>query len=370
LIPELTPISQKPKIVFVNICDTITRFFLANSFLRTTTALFVGIASSLALSWMAGESPSKVLMIFYQSIFGSAYDFGMCLSYATPLVFTGLSVATVFQLGLFNVGAEGQLAIGALGATYFALHFPNLPWQFALPGAATAGFCTGAAWGFLPGWILAKRGGHEVISTIMLNFVSSALCGYLVLGPLRNSTLSNPETPPVSEAYHLGNWNAVFGDAPVTVSFVIAVTLCLVVWILLNHTTLGLRIRASGQNPNAARTAGYPTKVLQMGVFAFAGGLSGLVALPEIFGNAHRYVLGFSSDLGFTGIAVALLVRSNPLAVIPAALLFGCLQKGALDLEFQSEVVTRDMALVMRAFILLAVILVGTLPYQKGKLSK
>ena len=335
--------------------------------MKTFLALMLGLASALLFAWGAGESPGLILSVFWNSVFGSVYDFGMCLAYTTPLIFTGLSVALLFRIGLFNVGAEGQLAMGALGATAFGLQFPLLPWYLALPGGTLAGFLLAGLWGIVPGWILAKRGGHEVISTIMLNFIASSVCGYLLLGHLRNPDSSNPESAVLSPNYHLSSWS-LFPNGQVNVSLVIAVICCLLAWLVLEKTTLGFRIRSLGSNPSAALTAGYSVPRMQILMFGLAGGLAGLVAVPEVFGNSHRFVLGFSSDLGFTGIAVALLVGAQPLAIIPSAFLFGCLQKGALDLEFQSEIITRDLALVLRALILLSVIVVGALPFFRRKL--
>jgi general nucleoside transport system permease protein len=306
--------------------------------LRTTFALLAGIVASIGVAVFAGESVTLLLTVFWNSIFGSWYDFGMCLAYAVPLIFTGLSVAIVFQIGLFNIGAEGQLAMGCLGATMFALFFPNVPLLLAVPGAVVASALFSGFWGFVPGWILAKRGGHEVISTIMLNFLGSLLTSYVVLEHLRNLETSNPESRTIPSQFHLSKFT-MFSDTPLSTALFVSLIAALLCWLVLFRTKIGFRMRSIGSNIEAARSAGYPVEKIQVLTFEY----------------------------GFTGIAVALLARAHPIAVVPSAVLFGWLLKGASDLEFQSEFVTRDLALVMRALILLAVVLEGIVFGELGK---
>ena len=324
------------------------------SIVRSCIAVCFGLALGLAFTAFAGENPLEVGRILVMSAFGSAYDTGMTLSYATPLIFTGLSVAIAFQAGLFNIGAEGQLVMGALAATVFALAFPALPFPLAPVGATLAAFAGGAAWGFLPGWLLAKRGGHEVISTIMLNFIAAGLASYVILYLVPNTETSNPESRYVAEAYRLSPLGA-FPATPTSTALFLALAMVPLVWVLVRRTSFGFDMRAVGASEGAALQAGARPTRTKMLALTLAGGMAGLVAVPEILGGAHRFRLGFSPDYGFMGIAVALLGRGNPLAVLPSALLFGALAKGTADLDFQTERVSRDIALVIQALVIASV---------------
>jgi ABC-type uncharacterized transport system permease subunit len=324
------------------------------AFLRSLLAVVVGLSLGLAFTAFAGENPLNVGRILFLSAFGSQYDVGMTLAAATPLVFTGLSVSLAFQAGLFNIGAEGQLAVGALAATLFALAFPSLPWPFAPLGAACAGFVGGAFWGFVPGWLLAKRGSHEVISTIMMNFIAAGIASYVVLYHVANPETSNPETRYVAESYRLSPLSA-FPDTPASVAVFLALAAIPLVWVFLSKTPTGFDLRTLGASEAAALQSGARPARAKILALTLAGGLAGLVAVPEILGSAHRFRLGFSPDYGFMGIAVALLGRGHPLAVLPSALLFGALQKGTADLDFQTERVSRDIAAIIQAFVIAAV---------------
>lgn len=149
--------------------------------IKPVASVVLGLSLGLLVTKIAGESPWHVLEILIRSAFGSRYDFGMTLFYATPLIFTGLAVAFAFHSGLFNIGAEGQLGLGALAAAAAGIIFPNLPAPWAPAFAILCAFAVGAFWGAIPGWLRAKRGSHEVINTIMLNFISAGLCSWITL---------------------------------------------------------------------------------------------------------------------------------------------------------------------------------------------
>ena len=174
-----------------------------NRALRSVLGVTLGLALGLVVTAIAGESPWTVLTILAKSAFGSLDDFAMTLFYATPLIFTGLSVAIAFHAGLFNIGAEGQLTFGALSAAAVGMLFPSVPGPFAPLLGVLAAFCGGAVWGFLPGWLRARSGSHEVITTIMLNFVAAGLASWVTLFVLRNTETQNPETKPIGAEYLL-----------------------------------------------------------------------------------------------------------------------------------------------------------------------
>jgi len=295
-----------------------------------------------------------VLRILAGSAFGSGYDLGMSLFYATPLIFTGLSVAFAFHAGLFNIGAEGQLTLGALTAAAIGAMWPGAPWPLAPVLAALGALLSGTLWGAIPGWLRARRGSHEVINTIMLNFIAAGLASYVALYLLKNPDSQNPETRPIGIGYRLGLWS-MFGGAPVSAALPLAIGAAGVVWLVLWRTALGFEIRAVGQSESAARAAGIDAAKIRITALAVAGGLAGLVGVGEVLGNAGKFKVGFSPEYGFMGIAVALLGRNHPLGVLLAALLFGALHKGTADLDLETEHVTRELSLVLQALIIISV---------------
>lgn len=322
--------------------------------LEPCLAVVLGLAAGLLVTFIAGENPLSVLGVLARSAFGSWYDFGMTLSYATPLVFTGLSVAVAFHAGLFNIGAEGQLAVGAFAAAAVGVCFPNVPWPLAPLLAGGAAFASGAMYGALPGWLLAKRGSHEVITTIMLNFIAAALVNWLAINVLPNPASQNAETPSVGTGYLLSHFS-LFGDAPVSTALVLAIGTALALGFFLGRTRFGFELQAVGQSEGAARFAGIDPGRTRIIAMALAGGLAGLVGISEVLGHSGKFKLGFSPDYGFIGIAVALLARGRPSGILASALLFGALHKGTADLDLETDKVTRDVSLVLQAMVIFAV---------------
>jgi simple sugar transport system permease protein len=278
----------------------------------------------------------------------------MTLFYTTPLIFTGLAVALPFQAGLFNIGAEGQLIMGAMAATATGLMLPGLPPVIAPLLAGCAAFCGGAAWAAIAGWLRARRGAHEVITTIMLNFIAAGLTSYLTLYVFRNFDTQNPETRPLGASYLLGHF-AFLGNAPVSAALVVALVVAVFVSILIRRTVVGYRIRAVGQSESVALANGIDASRMRLWAMTLAGGIAGLVGVAEVLGNSGKFKMEFSPGYGFIGIAVALLGRGQPLGVVLSALLFGALHKGAADLDLETQSVTRDVSSILQACIILSV---------------
>ncbi len=329
-----------------------------SSLLRSFLGFSVGLCLALALTALAGENPTHVLSVLLHSSFGSSYDFGLVLFYTTSLIFTGLAVCLPFQAGLFNIGAEGQLTMGALTMAAVGILWPQLglPWAPLL--AVSAGFSVAALWGFIPGWLRASRGSHEVIVTMMFNFIAAGISSYFVVGALKSVESQNPETASVGSGYLFKDFDplhALSPDSPVNISLVIAIVLAVITWLVLNKSLWGYELKAVGQSPDAASTAGINAKKYKILSMLIAGGFAGLVGMNEILGSAGKFRLGFSPDYGFVGIAVALLARNNPLGIIFSAFLFGALQKGATDLDLETATITRDFAKILQAIIILAV---------------
>jgi simple sugar transport system permease protein len=268
------------------------------------------------------------------------------------LILTGASVLLAFRCGLFNIGAEGQLLIGSMAAASVGILFPSLPSILAIPFSILAAFLGGAFWGLIPGVLKAYRGSHEVINTIMMNFIASAFTSFLTLYVFKNPDTQNPETKLIGEGFRLQSWS-IFEQAPIGTSLIWVLGVVAGVWLLFRFTVLGFQLRATGANPTAARMSGISSRKMIILAMTLAGGIAGLVAIPEVLGNSFRFKMGFSADYGFIGIAVALLAKKNPFALIPAALLFAVLHKGSTALDLETEKVTKDFAYILQAVIIL-----------------
>lgn len=322
-------------------------------------AALVGLLAAVGLAALAGESPWRVLAVLGRSAFGSSFGLGYTLYYATPLLLTGLAVALPYRAGLFNIGAEGQLLMGAAAVAAVGVLWPGLPAPVAVPLGFAAALAGGALWGFLPGYFRARHGSHEVIVTILLNIVAASLVNWIIIYPLKDVTSMVPQTAAIGEGFRLG-WRYLAGT-PANVSLFVALLLAPCLAFALRRTAAGFELRAVGANPDAARAAGISEARVTILSMTVGGAIAGLVGVNEVMGQAFRLKDGFSPGYGFIGIAVALLGRGNPLGVVLAALFFGALHKGASDLDLDTDRVTRDLALVMQAVIILLVAVEGAL---------
>jgi ABC-type uncharacterized transport system permease subunit len=302
-----------------------------------------------------GENP-WVLFESLKSTLFTGFGLGYALFYTTPLIFTGLSVAISFQCGLFNIGSEGQLYVGSIFLIAFVHFFPNLPVSLALTGALFASLIGGAIWGGLAGVLKAKRGSHEVIVTILLNFIGIAFVDYLILYPFKDLASPNPETFMIPPQYTIpllsdlfARWGIdAFKTTPVNISLFLAIAVAIIAYFVLRKTTLGFELRAVGKSPRAAEFAGISVSKNIMLALAISGALAGLVAVNEVQGFQHRLVQGFSPSYGFTGIAVSLLARNHPLGILASAFLFGTLTNSTRELEFLSDKVSKELSFVLQ----------------------
>ncbi len=325
---------------------------------KTLAGFFLGLLLALSLTLFAGENPFHIASILFKSAFGSRYDLGLTLFYTTPLIFCGLSVAIAFHAGLFNIGAEGQLTMATLAATALGVAAPALPFPLAPLLALFAALFVGAFWGFIAGWLKAVRGSHEVIVTIMLNFIAAGVASWYVLHVIPNPNSQNPESALVGPGYLLKDYDLVasqFPDTPVSAALLVAILVAIGVWILLWKTSFGFELRAVGYNPEAANRAGISEKNIKISAMCLAGAMAGFVALSEVMGSTGQFKIGFSADYGFIGIAVALLAQNNPIGIIFAAFLMGALHKGASDLDLETATITRDFSKIIQSLIILGV---------------
>ena len=325
------------------------------SFLRAVAGAMLGLGAGLLICKFVGESPLKVLQILYQSSFGSGYDFGMTLFYTAPLILTGLAVAIPLKGGLFNIGAEGQLTVGALAAAWAGVLGTGISSPvLAIVFATLLAFLAGGLWGLLPGFLKARRGSHEVITTIMLNFIAAGVTAYFTLYTIKDPVSAQAETIPLPEVFHLKPFQ-VFSGAPMGGLIFFLILLAVGIHYALWKSSWGYSLKALGENETAAETYGISRGNAWMSSMFLAGGVAGLVGLVEVLGNSHRFKIGFSADYGFVGIAVALVARGNILGVLPSAFLFGILQKGSASLDLETDKITRDLSYLIQGLIILGV---------------
>lgn len=307
-----------------------------------------------------GENPIEALKVLIVGSLGSSYAIGFTLFYATTFVFTGLSVAIAYHAGLFNIGGEGQAALGGLGVTLICLAVPWPHWTLALPFAILGGGLFGAGWAFIPGYLQAKRGSHVVITTIMFNFIAAALIVYLLVNVMKVPGKMAPETRSFPPGTFLPLMNEMLGaigirvaKTPMNLSSLLALLAAYLTWVLIWRTRLGYEMRAFGHSEGAAVYAGIDPVRITVITMLLSGAMAGMMGLNVIMGYQHRMVLDYVGGAGFVGIAVSLMGRSHPVGVVLAAILFGMLYQGGAELAFEMPAISREMILVIQALVIL-----------------
>lgn len=296
---------------------------------------------------VSGASPLQAYSALLRGSFGNPAAVGRTLEKATPLVFSGLAVAFAFKAGLFNIGAQGQLLLGAIVAAAVGFGVRGLPAFIHAPLALLAGAAAGALYGAIPGALKTYTGAHEVITTIMLNYVAINLTDYLADGPLKDVSPGNivARTPAILETARVPD----LGNIPS--GFILALLVAGLAWWLLWFTTTGFEIRTVGLSPHAARYAGMKVARTVILAMVISGLLAGMGGAIETLGVVGRYQPGFNVGLGFDGITIALLGRTHPFGVIPAAILVGAMRAGASQMQFSAGV-ANEIIDVIQALIL------------------
>lgn len=331
---------------------------IKNAMRESCFGLLAGLAIAAVFVFIAGENPVHVFQILMRSFSASSYDLGLTLFYTTPLIFAGLAVSVAFRAGLFNIGVEGQLTAACFSGAVAGVAFQSGNIFLSIFIILFVGTLIGALFAAIPGWLKVYQGSHEVITTMMFNFMITGVASWLTVDFFQNPETQNPETIPVHDLHALSLSDPMkqfFPDSPVSLAFPFAVIIAGIVWFILYRTRFGFQLRAVGESDTASHYSGISSKKVQIIAMAISGALAGMIVFPEVIGNVHRYRLGFSPGYGFTGIAVAFVARGNPIGVIPAALLFGILHKGTSDLDLETDHITRDFSQIIQALIILAV---------------
>lgn len=308
-----------------------------------------------------GQNPWEALKLMAYGAVGTSDFLGYTLFYATNFIFTGLAVAVAFHASLFNIGGEGQVLLGGLGAAIVCLYVPLPHWSLALIAGGLAAAAFGALWVVIPAYLQARRGSHIVITTIMFNFMAAGLLIFMLAGPLKPQGNMQVASALFPDATHLPSLHDIaqvfgsdmFGRSPVNISLIVALLACVGVWALIWHTRLGYQIRAFGKSESAARYAGISAVNITMIALLISGGLAGLMAVNNTMGiNSPQLVDNAAGGAGFIGIAVALMGRNHPVGIVIAALLFGALYQGGAELSAATSIPVQ-IVVVIQALVIM-----------------
>lgn len=316
-------------------------------------AVVLSLAAGALFILAVGENPFEIYDLMARETFGTGYGIGQMLFKATPLIFTGLAVALAFRAGLFNIGVEGQLYLGGFAAAMVGAVWAELPALYLLPLCLAAAAAAGAFWGAIPGVLKARFGSHEVINTIMLNFIAFALVSYLGHTAFEQATIRTAEIGAGARLPRLdGLWSGLRGS-PANASLFVGLLAAAAVGSLLFRSRLGYELRAVGLNASAAEYGGVQLGRAQVTAMALSGALAGLGGSNFVLGYKHFFEMGFSAGAGFLGIAVALIGRNHPVGVVLASLFFGALSYGGLA---ANQRVPKELVEVLQAIVILLAI--------------
>jgi simple sugar transport system permease protein len=320
-------------------------------------AIVLAFAAGALFVLAIGENPLEIYGLMLRETLGTGYGLGQTLFKATPLVFTGLAVALGFRAGLFNIGAEGQLYLGAFAAGLTGIAVAGLPPLVALPLCLIAAALAGAAWGGIPGLLKARFGAHEVINTIMMNFIAFALVSFAGRWVFQPATVRTAEIAPAAVLPRLSDFLPQLRGSPANLSLLLGLVVAVLAGALLFRTRRGYELRVVGLNAPAAEYGGVSIGRAQLAAMALSGAVAGLGGTNFVLGYKHFFELGFSGGAGFLGIAVALVGRNHPVGVILAALVFGALGHGGMVIN---QRVPKELVDILEAIVILFAIVLQT----------
>ncbi|MGD9679320.1 MAG: ABC transporter permease [Vulcanibacillus sp.] len=331
--------------------NKLIKIFTKESFIISLMAIVLGLIFGALIMLTGGYNPVSAYTALINKAFGNVYNIGETIRQITPLIFTGLSVAFAFRTGLFNIGAEGQFVMGSLGAVIIGTQF-SLPWYIHAPFAVLVGALFGGLWGLIAGYLKAKRGVHEVISTIMLNYIALYLTNYIVSNFLRSPGQQRSDKVYDSALITMQWLRPLFDGARIHWGTVIGIVAAFIFYIILWKTKQGYELRSVGFNPHAAEYAGINVKnniikaMLISGIFA---GLGGAVEVLGVF--KYQAISASLPGYGFDGIAVALIGGNTAIGVVLAAILFGILKFGAAGMKYTAGVPVEVIEIVIASVI-------------------
>lgn len=330
--------------------------FLYRSGVILVAALAAALMGAMVLLAI-GASPTATYLTIFTGPFADKFGITEVLVRAVPLILVGLGIAISFRSGILNIGAEGQIMVGILASTAMALAFPGSPKAVLLPLMLMAGALGGALWGGIAGFLKAKLGVNEILSTVMLNYIAAQFYTFLLRGPMIDpNELETGSGTPQSMRLPKAAWlDRIVPETRLHAGLILAVVLAIFVYILLWRTTWGYRLRAAGAEEKAARYAGVHVERSLLTAMLLAGAFAGLAGAVEVAGVHHRAIEAISSGYGFSGIVVALFGGLHPAGIVPAAAFFGVLLVGA-DMTQRSAGVPANMILVLQGVVILAIV--------------
>ena len=347
-----------------------------NKFSIETKANIISISLSLAATFLItvililliGKNPFPVFGSMFSEVFLSGYGIGQTLFKATPLIICGCGLAFCFHASIFNIGAEGQLNAGAFTMALLALKLDMFPWYISIIICVIISFGVSAFFGLIPALIKIKKSVSEVITTIMMNFIIMALINYFLVDFFAvKATMRTEKIPESMMLMKLSSVFSFFQGSSLNVTFIIALILAFVSYVVIYKTKFGYEIRAVGFNPSAAKYIGTSPDRIIILTFLIGAGITSLTGLNFIMGYKGFYEYGFSNNVGFTAIAVALLARNNPIGIIFSALLFGVLDSGGLAVN---DMVPKEIVLVVQGVIILTILSINTIVDKKYNIAK
>lgn len=338
------------------------------AFVVPIASVIIALLISSIVIILIGQSPIVAYTALFRGAFGSRLAIASVIIKTTPLILTGLAVGFGFRAGLFNIGAEGQMVMGAMIATAFAINIAWMPAVFAIPLTMVVGMIAGAGYAAIAGFLKAKTGAHEVVTTIMLNWIAEYLSSYVVTVPM-GVGFGTPKSPEIANSAKLPPLMTVQATE-LTSGIIVAIIAAFVMYIILEKTTKGYELKGTGFNPYAAEYGGIKISQNIILAMAISGALAGLAGTLEVMGVHHRFLGTLSGGKGFDGISIALIGQNNPIGIIFAALLMGALRTGSNEMQFAG--VPKHIILIVQAIIIFLVAadrIVRTMLIRKKKVK-
>ncbi len=308
---------------------------LLTELVRVALLLAISLFITGLIIGFTGENPFEIFRTLVQAAMGSRLGLAETLSAATPLIFTGLAIAVAFKAGLFNVGVEGSLYLGAFGAAWVGFALTRLPGWVLAPLALLVAGIVGGAWALGPAMVKVRYNVDEIVTTLMLNYVAIFFTTYLVTYIYGVPGLANAMSFPIASAARLPRLSP---PSQLNLGFVIAIFIAFVLWFLFRHTAFGYEIRMLGSNPLFVKWCGMPDKKIAIKAMFLSGFLGGIAGAVQILGIHYRFIANFSPGYGYTGIAVALLARNNPLGILFSSFLLGAIYNGESIVELMTNI--------------------------------
>lgn len=323
------------------------------AFLVPTISVLIALGIGSIVILLIGKNPITAYSVMFQGAFGGREALADTVVKMTPLVLTGLAVGFGFRAGVFNIGADGQMAMGALMGAIVAMSFGWLPPVILIPLSIISGMVAGAIWASIAGFLKAFTGAHEVISTIMLNWIAINIGTFMVTGPLAVGT-GTPKSPEIADAAKLPIILKVQA-IQLTIGIVIAILVAIVMYILIEKTTMGYELRGVGFNPFAAEYGGINIKKNIVMIMAISGALAGMAGIVDLLGvPPHRFLGEFTAGRGFDGITIALIGRNHPIGIIFAALLISVLRTGSNAMQIRAQI-PNDIVTIIQGIVIFLV---------------